>query len=214
MAPRMRSSDAGTRPCCRIGFRSPRACSRQAQRSRAFESALQVSRRYDLRSTRYPRYEGVRAKFRDEVSRFQHFLSDEKLGQVVVNQCEVTYVNHIEPCGAWHRFGQIEGVLRTRTARGRSFLPEPEGGRIEQRFVIRSDSGGPSGRLHTSLASAWTAEGQSPILVLTLTVRGAPIGRGIDGAFAFLDLGREWIVKGFAELTTTDMHRVRGRIDV
>ena len=47
----------------------------------------------------YPRYEGVRAKFRDEVSRFQQFLSDEKLGQVVVNQCEGTYVNHIEPCG-------------------------------------------------------------------------------------------------------------------
>ena len=161
----------------------------------------------------YPRYEGVRAKFRDEVSRFQKFLSDEKLGQVVVNQCEVTYVNHIEPCGAWRRLGQIEGVLRNWTARGRSFLPEPEGGRIEQRFVIRSDSGGPLGRLHTSLASAWKAEGQSPILVLTLTARGAPMGHGIDGAFAFLDLGREWIVKGFAELTTTDMHRVWGRID-
>ena len=164
-------------------------------------------------SAPYPRYESVRAKFRDEVRRFQEFLSDEKLGQVVVNQCEVTYVNHIEPCKAWRRLGQIEGVLRTWTARGRSFLPEPEGGRIEQRFMIRRDSGGPLGRLHTSLTSAWKAEGQHPILVLTLTARGSPIGQGIDGAFAFLDLGREWIVKGFTELTTTDMHRVWGRID-
>ena len=28
-----------------------------------------------------------------------------------------------------------------------------------------------------------------------------------------LDLGRSWVVKGFAALTTTDMHRVWGRID-
>ena len=164
-------------------------------------------------STPYPRYEGVRAKFRDEVRGFQQFLSDEKLGQIVINQCEVTYVNHIEPCEAWHSHGQIEGVLRAWDARGRVFLPEAEGGRIEQRFVIRSDSGGPLGRLHASLTPAWKVEGQSPILVLTLTARGSPIGEGIDGAFAFLDLGREWIVRGFAELTTTEMHRVWERID-
>lgn len=164
-------------------------------------------------STPYPRYEGVRAKFRDEVRGFQQFLSDEELGQVVINQCEVTYVNHIEPCEVWRSHGQIEGVLRAWDARGRLFLPEAEGGRIEQRFVIRGDSGGPLGRLHVSLTPAWEAEGKSPILVLTLTARGSPISEGIDGAFAFLDLGREWIVKGFAELTTTEMHRVWERID-
>ena len=94
-------------------------------------------------STPYPRYEGVCAKFRDEVRSFQQFLSDEKIGQVVINQCEVTYINHIEPGETWRRHGQFEGVLRTWTAQGRSFLPEAEGGRIEQRFVIRSDSDRP-----------------------------------------------------------------------
>ena len=39
------------------------------------------------------------------------------------------------------------------------------------------------------------------------------MGEGIDGAFAFLDLEREWIAKGFTELTTTEMHRVWERID-
>ena len=164
-------------------------------------------------STPYPRYERVRAKFRDEVREFQQFLTDQKLGQVAINQCEVTYVNHIEPCQAWQRHGQIDGVLRTWTLQGSSFLPEAEGGSIHQRFVIRSDSGSPLGRLHASLTPAWQAEGQSPILVLTLTARGAPLDEEIDGAFDFFDLGREWIVKGFTDLTTTDMHRVWGRID-
>ncbi len=164
-------------------------------------------------STPYPRYERVRAKFRDEVEKFQLFLTEERIGQITLNQCEVTYVNHIEPCEVWQRHGQMEGVLRNWTARESAFLPEVEGGRVQQRFVIRGDSGSPLGRLHASLVPAWTAGGQSPILVLTLTARGSPIGDGIDGAFAFFDLAREWIVKGFTDLTTTNMHRVWGRND-
>ena len=164
-------------------------------------------------STPYPRFERVRAKFRDEVREFQQFLSDEKLGQIVINQCEVTYANHIEPRDVWHRHGQVQGVLRNWTSLASSFLPEAEDGTVQQRFVIPSDSGAPVGRLYTSLTPAWKAGGQSPILVLTLTARGSPIGDGIDGAFAFFDLGREWIVKGFTDLTTTEMHRVWGRID-
>jgi hypothetical protein len=41
---------------------------------------------------------------------------------------------------------------------------------------------------------------------LTLTARGAPIGAGVAGALEFLDLGRRWIVRGFADLTTERMH--------
>lgn len=165
-------------------------------------------------STSYPRYERIRTNFRHEVWEFQELLTDERLGKLAFDQCEITYVNHIEPCEAWHSHGQIEGVLRAWTAQQRSFLPELEDGSIQQRFVIRSGSDRPLGRLHASLTPAWKAEGKSPILVLTLTARGSPLGQGIDGAFGFLDLGREWIVKGFLDLTTTDMHRAWGSTDV
>lgn len=170
-------------------------------------------RRTGSELTTYPRYERVREKFRDEVRGFQQFLSDEMLGPIDIDQCEVTYVNHIEPSQAWHRHGQLEAVLRTWTVRGLSFLPEAEDTRIHQRFVIRSDSGHPLGRLYVSLVPAWKAEEQSPIFILKLTARGFPINEGIEGAFAFFDLGREWIVKGFTDMTTTDMHRVWGRND-
>ena len=165
-------------------------------------------------STHYPRYERIRTNFRHEVWEFQEFLTDERLGKLAIDQCEITYVNHIEPCEAWHQHGQIEGVLRTWTAQPRSFLPESEDASIQQRFVIRNESGSPLGRLHVSLTPAWKEEDQSPILVLTLTARGSPVEKGINGAFDFLDLGREWIVKGFLDLTTTDMHRAWGSTDV
>jgi len=161
-------------------------------------------------STPYPRYERIRTNFRHEVWEFQEFLTDERLGKVAIDQCEITYVNHIEPSEAWHEHGQIEGVLRTWAAQQRSFLPEPEDGSIQQRFVIRNDSSGPLGRLNVSLTPAWKEEDQSPIFVLTLTARGSPLDKGINGAFDFFDLGREWIVKGFLDLTTADMHRAWG----
>ena len=164
-------------------------------------------------STPYPRYERIRTNFRHEVWEFQEFLTDEKLGKLAIDQCEVTYVNHIEPCEAWHGHGQIEGVLRTWTAQRRLFLPESEDASIHQRFVIRNESNSPLGRLHVSLAPAWKEEDQSPILVLTLTARGSPLDNGINGAFDFFDLGREWIVKGFLDLTTTEMHRAWGSTD-
>ena len=51
-----------------------------------------------------------------------------------------------------------------------------------------------------------------PIFVLNLTARGEPLGDGVNGAFAFLELARDWIVKGFDELTRPEMHRVWERI--
>jgi hypothetical protein len=45
----------------------------------------------------------------------------------------------------------------------------------------------------------------------TLTARGQPLGTGLAGVLEFLDLGREWIVTGFDELTTPEMHRLWGR---
>jgi hypothetical protein len=41
------------------------------------------------------------------------------------------------------------------------------------------------------------------MFVLNLTARGL-LGKSTE----FLDLGREWIVRSFAEMTTTEMHEV------
>ena len=163
----------------------------------------------------YPRYEPIRDKFRNEVAVLERFLTDERLGRLVVNQCEVTYVNHIEPSGLWDRHGQLERIFRVWSGLGGgSFLTVPEDAGLRMRFAILDAKGEPIGRLHAAVQPAWKKTDNSPILVLNLTARGRPVGEGIDGAFAFFDLGREWIVKGFADLTTPEMHRAWERIDV
>jgi hypothetical protein len=45
----------------------------------------------------------------------------------------------------------------------------------------------------------------APMFVFDLTARGQ-IGDGTD----FFDLGREWIVRSFKNLTTPEMHQVWG----
>jgi hypothetical protein len=69
----------------------------------------------------------------------------------------------------------------------------------------------PVGRLHIAAEPAFRRSDSSPIVVLTLTARGRPLGVGLDGVLAFLDLGHEWIVRAFDSVTTSKMHRIWGR---
>jgi len=162
----------------------------------------------------YPRFEPIREKFRQEVSVFEQFLKDEGFQPLQVNQCEVTYVNHIEPGAVWESHGQLEKVVRVWAGiPDPAFLPEPENAAATFRFIMRDETRAPLGRLHVVVQPAWRKTDNVPILTLNLTARGAPLSEGIDGAFAFFDLGREWIVKGFADLTTPEMHTAWGRSD-
>lgn len=162
----------------------------------------------------YPRFDPIRDKFRNEVDTLVQFLKDEGMDAPAVNQCEVTYVNHIEPSGVWQQHGQMERVLANWCASpDRRFLPEAEDGVVRMRFVMRDESGKPVGRLHVLFQPAWKKTDNTPIMVLNLTARGEPLGEGIEGAFRFFEVGRRWIVNGFAELTTTEMQRVWERID-
>lgn len=50
---------------------------------------------------------------------------------------------------------------------------------------------------------ALRATDNKPMYVMSLTARGL-YGVGMD----FLDIGRQWIVKSFEQLTTEEMHRI------
>lgn len=161
----------------------------------------------------YPRYEPIRDRFRTEVKTLEQCLRDEKLGALSINQCEVTYINHIKPSGVWNSHGQLEAVLQNWAELPTpKFLPQMEDAAVRLRFVMEKD-GKRIGRLHVSLQPARKRADNSPIMNMTLTARGEPLGEGIEGAFTFFDLGREWIVRGFADLTTHEMWKAWGRND-
>lgn len=162
----------------------------------------------------YPRYESIRESFKGELELFQAFLADEGLAQPEPNQCEVTYVNHILPDDVWERHGQLGRVLTTFSGEpSDDFLAEPEDARLAARYLIAEDDEAPLGRLHISTKSGFQVSSGKPIIILELTARGQPGGEGTEGVLQFLDLGREWIVRGFASITTPEMHELWGRTD-
>ena len=160
----------------------------------------------------YPRYEHVRDTFRSELCIFERFLDCEKVGSLTPNQCEVTYVNHIVAGQGWSSHGELARVSTLFSAKySEEFLPELEEVRLSGSYVIPGGDGQPLGRLHFSIAPVYRRADDRAMFLLKLVARGRPEGEGLDGALRFLDTGREWIVRGFAAITTPEMHKVWGR---
>ena len=157
----------------------------------------------------YPRYEKIRDQFQEEVRAFSDFLDEEQLGELSISQCEITYVNHVAFEGDEVGFGNVENLIANwRPLRDSAFLPTPEELLLSWRYRMSEDTG----RLHVMVRPAWDAN-KRRFWTLNLMARGGPKRDGIEGAFAFFDMGREWIVRGFADLTTESMHRNWERVD-
>jgi uncharacterized protein (TIGR04255 family) len=162
----------------------------------------------------YPRYEKtIRPRYQAALHRFSQFLEREKLGILNANQCEITYVNHISAEG-WKEHGDLHRVISPWSGSySDDFLTQPETVSFALRYKIPNPEGKPIGRLHVQLEPGFNKQDQKPMFIFTLTARGRPIGDGQAGIFAFLDIGRKWIVKGFTSLTTKHMHDIWGRLD-
>lgn len=156
----------------------------------------------------YPRFSSVRESFRNELNALQEFLAEQGLAPPEPIQCEVTYVNHIRTGATWTTHDQIHKVFNIWSSPNHEFLPTLDDGRFWARFIIKDASDQFCGRLHVSAQPAFAmVDGvETPIFATTLTARGGPITPDVGGALAFLDLGHGWIVRGFADITTSDMH--------
>jgi uncharacterized protein (TIGR04255 family) len=161
----------------------------------------------------YPRYESVREAFAADLRAFIAFLNEHSLGNFVPNQCEVTYVNLIPLADGTAR--SVSEVINPWSGSySDSFLREPETTELAAHFVMtQRQQPEPLGRLHVQAAVVAYRNTETNVLQLTLTARGQPLGTDVDGVLAFLNLGREYIVKGFASVTTSQMHKLWGRRD-
>jgi len=160
-------------------------------------------------SETYPHYPALRESFEKEWQRFCDFLGEEKLERPKVNQCEVTYVNNIEYDKGWSGYGELDKVVATlATPKPKNrFLPDPE--RINMQVTYRLEQN--AGRLYASIVPVIRNRDGEEVLQMTLTARGAPKSSSTEDVFAWLDLGRRWVVRGFADFTTEEMQNVWGR---
>lgn len=162
----------------------------------------------------YPRYSRIRAAYLKEWGVFRDLVIREQLGDIRPNQCEVTYVNHIEPGSVWTAWNEMPKVLTLAALEySEPFLPDIEQLRLNCSYVMTAPNGAPIGRLRVIAEPATRRTDGVQIILLKLIARGAPIGElDTDGVMAFFDLGHEWIVRSFTALTTKEMHAVWGRM--
>ena len=160
-------------------------------------------------SAEYPRYRALRELFRQDFEMFSELVKEERCGEVEPNQCEVTYVNIIPAGEGWQDHGDLGKVLTVFAAQySDDRLEKPEEASVDLQYVLKNDEDNPVGRLHVSVNPVFQVSDNRAALRLTLTVRGRPEGDGIEGIIRFLDRGHEAIVRGFASITTTEMHTI------
>ena len=153
----------------------------------------------------YPRYAKVMDLFRGHLANFESFVTDIGLGGIEPLQYELTYVNHVpqgEGFEALERVGKVLPDIGWRPTAGR-FLPTPEHLNWRASFMLPNKAG----RLHATTRNGVRREDDKPILLLELTARGFGKDSSRGEMWKWFDLGHDWIVRAFVDLTGTDIQR-------
>lgn len=155
----------------------------------------------------YVHYDKIKPSFTTEWVKFFEFLEEAGIGKPEVNQCEMSYVNHIELGAGWTSFGELEKVIAPWSGEYTgTFLPKPESVNIGVRYLLPDQKG----RLHIEVQPAIRQKDAKEILQLNITARGKPESSDLSHILEWLDLGHDWIVRGFTDFTTDIMHREWG----
>lgn len=152
----------------------------------------------------YPRYDIVSDKFFQVWDRFCEFCRTEGISKPKLNQLELTYINHI-PVGSKNTVGEeITRVFPDIIWRkSHEFLPVPESLSWKTSFLLPDKQG----RLHVSLRHATRIKDKTPTLLLELTARGIPSTIETAQIRSWFSLSREWIVRGFSDLTNSEVQK-------
>jgi uncharacterized protein (TIGR04255 family) len=155
----------------------------------------------------YPSFAKVHAEFADYFQRFRTFADKAKLGEVVPNQWEITYVDQIlrgelwQSSSDWYRI--FPGLLGPQ--------PQIEGLGLESvGWEWHYEITPARGRLHVTIQPG-TTDQQEPALLLQSTARG-PVGREptLD-LEAGLNLGHEVVIRAFLTMTSAEAQALWGR---
>jgi uncharacterized protein (TIGR04255 family) len=148
----------------------------------------------------YPKYETIERSFLSIFDSFADYVAQLRPAapDVAPHQCELSYINHVFPGRTWERHGQLNKVIRLAGKAG-SFLPEPEDGQLMFRYRIPHE-GKDIGRLYVQVLPG--RRDQSQVIQLNITARGAPLSPDREGMVSFFRLAHEWVVRGFAAVTT------------
>lgn len=158
----------------------------------------------------YPRYEQrLRSEFLNDLKKVAHFYQENNLGILKPNQCEVSYVNHIDADKAHYLLNDV--FMGWSEQYDLSEIADIESININIKHIIKDSDGEFIGRLYVKIQPAFKIQNDKPIFLIELTIKGRPLGEGIEGVMNFMDMGREKIVRAFTKMTTKEMHELWDR---
>ena len=162
----------------------------------------------------YPRYTALRPLFENAYDQFSGLVEAQGIGKLHPTQCEVTYVNPVVVGGHITALSDLGKLIAPWSGEfSDDFLPQPEGVALDLQFAITGDDGKQLGRLHISVAPAVHGATGQEVMLLQLVARGRPLSPSREGALAFLDVAHDWIVRGFASVTTPEIQSQWRRTD-
>lgn len=159
----------------------------------------------------YRHYEYGEERFRrayEQLSTHVNSISGEALDPA---QIEISYINEIRAAdGGWSTHDELHRVFVRAGEAADGHLPRAEAQAMMLQFIAQDDDGKPFGRLHVAAEAGFAHDTGEPLFALTLTFKAKPLGTDLPGVLRALDYGHDWIVGGFAELTTPAMHEIWG----
>lgn len=159
-------------------------------------------------SAPYLHYAELKPNFEKEWERFCRFALQHRMGLPSVLHCEVSYINHLERGIGWDSFSDLELIFPSICApTGRTFLGKPETATINASYVMTPNEG----RLHVSIRPAVRQLDGKEIIQLTLTGSCRPPSNDKPELSHCLDNCREWVVRGFDDITSERMHKLWGK---
>lgn len=153
----------------------------------------------------YLHYDELRPVLEKEWRRFCGFLSRHVLGDPNVLLCEVSYINHLVRGDGWNSFSDLSLIFPTiGSLAGKAFVERPETVLVNSTYVMPTNEG----RLRVVIQPAVRKMDGKEIIQLTVTGSCRPPSGDPNDLMTCLDYCREWVVRGFDDLTSAHMHSI------
>ncbi|MFC7290702.1 TIGR04255 family protein [Hirschia litorea] len=162
-------------------------------------------RKIEHKDTEYPRFEYMIEKYSNELKLLDNFYMSEYGAPMYYTQADITYINHIS-------LKNDDGF--TAPSDWVNILPsqrwEYDDISLSLNRILRSGNEEPFGRIVIDVNSGF--KDKERMLILNLSVRGAPKSPTKDGVLEFIQIGRSEIVKTFADITNSSAHEIWGKV--
>lgn len=153
----------------------------------------------------YLHYDRLKPVFEREWERFSDFANRYELGAPNVLSCEVAYINHLDRNIGWDNFSELSRIFPSiGDFAGMGFLKKPETISANASYVMPSNEG----RLQVAIQPAIRQYDGKEIIQLSVTGTCRPASSEKSELMRCLDLCRDWVVRGFDDLTSDEMHKI------